>query len=487
LKQPLELANELAARSAARARLLLDPYACFAPGSESVAPVLRALVRRAAELGLALCVEESAWSEGARDPDVLRRRVDLSAFEPLVRLPDLPLPSARDLAACFAPAASEAAVADLKLLGALHARRVDLLIAAEGRLHRIAARAGLSDRVLTPGDALAWAESLSGHPSHAVVREVDARTALADPALESLLTAECDPYDPYLRARLEAGGGRVLAALEGNEPVALAVVTPSDDDDRLELQALAARDEHRGMRVLEPLVAAALALARRRGRALDALLPPHDDLPRILLEQLGFEARGRDRHGRDVLGCMPGESTLAPAPAGHAWIVPLTPAQHDRCLPEMAGLDQAQLFGLDEGQAAATLGSTLLKQLLLPPSPRAPVAGDLLVLLHGREPGRAASASLTAVARVQRVVRCNDLSELLPLTARRSGSALGALEGRLGAGGVLVVDVRLLGRLERLVPLAVLRERGIAGSVPSAPRRLDAEATSRLLPLLALS
>jgi hypothetical protein len=486
LKQPLELATELAARSAAHARLLLDPYACFAPGSEAIAPVLRALAHRAGDLGLALCVEESSWNEGARDPDVLRRRVDLSGFEPLLRLPELPLPTARDRAAYFAPATSEAAVADLQLLGALHARRVDLLVAAEGRLHRLAARAGLSDRVLTPGDALAWAECLAGNEAHVTVRELEARAALEDPALESLLVTECDPWDPYLRARLEAGGGRVLAAMSGAEALALAVVTPSDDDDRLELRALAAGEAHRGMRVFEPLVAAAIALARRRGRAIDALLPPHDDLPRILLEQLGFEARGRDRHGRDVLGCLPGELVLAPAPGGHAWIVPLTAAQHDRWLPEMAGLDQAQLLGFGGDRPAPTLGSTLLKQLLLPSSPRAPVAGDLLAVLHGREPGRAASASITAVARIQRVARCNDLAELLPLTARRPGPSLDALAARLDAGAIMVVDVRLLGRLERLVPLAVLREREVVGSVPSSLRRLDAGATARLLPLLSL-
>ncbi len=88
-------------------RLLLDPYLCFGPGTEAMAPMLTAIAARSAALGFALCVEEKSWIEAGSDPDVVRRGVDLTRFEPLTRIADLPLPSARDLKARFKPARSE--------------------------------------------------------------------------------------------------------------------------------------------------------------------------------------------------------------------------------------------------------------------------------------------------------------------------------------------------------------------------------------------
>jgi hypothetical protein len=125
-------------------RLLLDPYLCFAPGAEHHAAALAAIARDAAALGLAVCVEQASWDEAATDPDVLRRRVPLWRYEPLIKIPELPLPSSRDLAARFVPVRNEIDRADLRLLGALHARLVELLIADDGRLHRLAHRAGLA-------------------------------------------------------------------------------------------------------------------------------------------------------------------------------------------------------------------------------------------------------------------------------------------------------------------------------------------------------
>ena len=58
-------------------RLLLDPYLCFAPGTEHHAQALSAIARGAAALKLTLCVERKSWDEAATDPDVVRRRVAL--------------------------------------------------------------------------------------------------------------------------------------------------------------------------------------------------------------------------------------------------------------------------------------------------------------------------------------------------------------------------------------------------------------------------
>jgi hypothetical protein len=464
-------------------RLLLDPYLCFAPGTEHHAEALAAIARDSAALGLGLCVEQKCWDEAATDPDVLRRRVALWRFEPLLKIPELPLPSRRDLKARFVPVRNEIDRADLRLLGALHARIVELLIADDGRLHRLASRAGLGNRVLTPADALAWLDSLSGNARELAVTEVEPRAALANPALEAMLAEDCELFDPYLATRLEAAGTRVLVANDNGRPVALGVLTTESPD--LTLAAIAAADSARGSRALEPVIAAALTIARRQRIALRAFVPPHQDHVLLLLDQLGFERRGRDRHGREIFHHGIDDQAARPANGRDVWLWPLDAASHDRLVPELAGATQTELFSA--APAPHTLGSPVRKQLVCTRSAREPDAGDLLLLFHERTPDRIRSASITAAARVDRVGHATTPGELLALCAGRQGESLARLRELLDAGPVSVIDLQWLGRLARPLSVSALIEREVIGSTPSTAVRLTPERRQRIVPELALA
>ena len=465
-------ANERAAPAERGLRLLLDPYLCFGPGTEPIAPTISAIAARSAALGLALCVEEQSWTDAGSDPDLVRRGVDLSRFEPLTRIANLPLPSARDLTARFMPARSELDRTDLRLLGALHARRAELLVADDGRLHRLAKRAGLGARVVTCWDTLAWLDSLAGRPRELVVTEAELPAALADPALARMLAEDCEPFDPYLAARLEAAGSRVLVASEAGTPVALGLLVP--ETGGLSLAALASADTARGHRALEPIIAAALTTARRLRIALTAFVPPPQDHALLLLDQLGFERRGRDRHGREIF-CHPLDDAAARATAAEqAWMLPLDAASHDKLVPELAGATQ-------------TLGSPIRKQLLRTSTAREPGDGDLLLLIHQRAADRIHSASVTAAARVTRVQQARDLPELLALTAGREGASMTRQREMLDAGAVSVMDLHWLGRLARPLALSALIERGVIVSAPTGAQCLEPEALRRLAPELVLA
>ncbi len=468
-------------------RLLLDPYLCVGPGSEVHADTLFALSQGCAALGITLCVERQAWLEASRDPDVVRRRVDLSRFEPLVKLDPLGLPSERDAGALFLPARSETDVADLKLLGALHSRAAHHLVALDGRIHALAARAGFQSRVLTPADALDWLQTLQGRKHPTLLRELDPRAAAAPGTLGDLVHDECEPYDPYLRDRLEAGRGRVLASFADGEPLALGVLETGSMGEHIELVALAARETARGARVLEPIVSASLGMARRRGVPLAALLPPHDEMVLRLLEDLGFRREGRDPHGRERL-VHPAEP-LAPrlGPGNAAWVLTLDAESHDRLLPEMSGAAQAQLFAIGEDSRPQTLGSAMRKQVIVPGSARAPSPGDLLLFLHGRAPRRHASSSLTCMARVERAQECGRLQDVLALNASRPGYSLPEIQSALAEGPVTVIDASMLGRLERFVPLARLKDLDVLGAAPRGAKPLGQEAWARIAGMLALA
>lgn len=470
-----------------RTRLLLDPYLCVGPGSEVHADTLFRISQHCAALGITLCVERQAWAEAARDPDVVRRRVDLFRFEPIVKLDALAAPSPRDAGALFGEACSEANLASLKLLGALHARTADHLVALDGRIHGMAARAGLASRVLTPADALHWLEALGGGEATILLREVDPRTAAGPGPLGELIRNECEPFDPYLSDRLACGRGRVLASFSNDEPLALGVVETGPQGDGLELVALAACEAARGARVFEPIVAAALAMARRRGMPLVALLPPHEELALRLLGDLGFEPAGRDALGREQL--RHAAEPLAPQLTGDqaAWVLPLDADAHDRLLPELSGVAQAQLFAVGRDSRPQTLGSPVRKQVMLPAAARRPAPGDLLLFFHGRAARKPASASLTAIARVERVLACDALEEVLALNALRPGYTLAGILARLNDGPAMLIDATMLGRLERYVTLAWLKEREVLGSAPRALKALSPEAWQRLCERLQLA
>lgn len=470
-----------------RTRLLLDPFLCVGPGSEVHADTLFNISQQCAALGIMLCVERQAWLEASRDPDVMRRRVDLSRFEPIVKLDPLPTPTERDAGALFIPARSETDIADLKLLGALQARVVDHLVALDGRIHALAAHAGFGPRVLTPADALAWLHSLAGDVRPVVLRELDPRSMAQQPRLDRLLQDECEPFDPYLRGRLAAGHGRVLATMAGDEPLAFGVAESAADGTRLELTALAASEPARGARALEPIVAATLAMARRRGVQLAALLPPHDEMPLHLLEELGFVRGEVDPHGRVQLLHIAEPMVPQPAAGQAVWLLPLDATAHDDLLPELSGASQAQLFAVGSDSRPQTLGSPLRKQIILPVLARPPSRGDLLLLFHGRASRRQASASVTCAMRIDRVEDCVMLEDVLALNASRPGCSLPTIQARLANGPVSVLDVAMLGRLERFLPLSWLKEHGVLGAAPRGLKRLDDDAWQRLERRLALA
>lgn len=470
-----------------RIRLLLDPYLCVGPGCEAHAATLFGISQHCAALGITLCVERQAWVEAARDPDVIRRRVDLYRFEPVVKLDALAAPRDRDAAAPALPARGETAHADLKLLGALQAQVADYLIALDDRIHGLAARAGLSSRVLTPADTLDWLLALAGRERPVALRELEPRTAITLGPLRELIGEECEPCDPGLLDRLAAGRGRVFVSLVDGDPVALGIVEAGSARDRIGLTALAAAETVRGARVLEPILSAALGMARRRGVVLTALLPPRADMTLGLLAALGFRPAGAGPGGREQW--LYDAAALLPRPpaGGSAWVLPLDSAAHDQLLPEMSGASQAQLFAVGTDSRPQTLGSTVRKQIILSAGQGEPSPGDLLLFFHGRAPRRAASASLTCVARVEQTRECSLLEEVLALNAPRPGCSLAALQSRLAEGPVTVLDALMLGRLERFLPLPWLKEVDALKSAPRGLTRLPADAWTRITGRLALA
>jgi hypothetical protein len=171
-----------------------------------------------------------------------------------------------------------------------------------------------------------------------------------------------------------------------------------------------------------------------------------------------------------------------PRPAAEAsvWVLPLDPAAHDRLLPELAGASQAQLFAVGSGTRPQTLGSSLRKQVLLPAGPRQPAPGDLLLFLHGRAARRPASSSLTCVVRVERVRQCIELEDLLASNAARPGHSLAEIQSKLADGPVTVLDVLLLGRLERFLPMSWLKDQLLLTTMPRSLRKLPAGTWDRL-------
>ena len=290
-----------------------------------------------------------------------------------------------------------------------------------------------------------------------------------------MLAADCEPFDPYLRQRLEAAGTRVLVANDNGRPVALGVLT--NEAEGLALAALATSDASRGHRTIEPVVAAALTIARRQRSALRAYVPPHEDHVLLLLDQLGFERkRARPpwpervppsaRRARGATGA--GSRSLAAA-ARRGEPRPAR-ARTRRPYPDRTLLGDAR---------AAHARQPGPQQLLRPRIAREPAAGDLLLLFHARTPERIRSASVTAAARVIRVGHATTLGELLAQCASYQGDSLAACANCWTPGPVTVLDLQWLGRFARPLSVSALIEREVVTSAPESalplsPQRLPA-------------
>jgi len=464
-------------------RLLVDTYACLGPGGADLIPPLVRLVGGCDAAGITMCVDSAAWKEAEQDPDIRRRGVDLTAFAGVHRLNALSMPTSRDLSSRFVPVRNETDAADLRLLGALHARIADVLVTQDARLRRLADRAGIGARVLTLAEALAWVRRLQGQPAEFRVREAQPTAVLADPLLDELLAQECEVFDPYLRATLGENRGRALIATDDDRAIGFAFLLPGTGGPQLEMQALAVEPSSLGSRPIEAMILAARALARRRDSDLHVLLPPHADFALLQLEQLGFERRGQDRHGRARLVDCPA-GPLAEA-HGH-WMMHLDPVAHAALLPEIGGLAQQQLFAEDESRAG-WLASGVRRQIAVPRQAREPARDDMVFAMHGRADSLAASRAVTAVLVVEQVVRCDNATELMIACCRYGTLQASEIPGLLADGGATVLTLRMVGRLEHPIPFARLRQLGLVRSLPHVLRRLERPAVARLLPLLTLS
>lgn len=471
-----------AVRPQAAPRLLLDIYTCLGPGGDALVPLVRTLAAACVPAGLVLCVDGAAWAEAAHDPDIRRRGIDLATFRPITQLPALPLPSSRDLGTRFMPVRSEADLADVRLLGALHSRQVDILVSQEPRIHRLAERAGLAARVLTLAEALRWTDTLQDRDWKLSITEVESGRILDDPALDELLTQECDGYDPYLRTTLAENRGRALLVSIDGRDCGFAVLQPAAGGPQLEIVAIGVQPGRLCATSLESMIAMARSIAQRRDSELHVLLPPHSDFHAQVVEQLGFERRGTDRHGRNRFVDVAHDGN---AGSRAHWMLHLEPAAHAALLPEVGGLAQQQLF---DGAASAAgvhmLGTR--RQTTLPRQAREPLPGDVVFTMHGRADSLAASRALTAVLSVEQVTHCDDAVELMIATARRGTLRSADIPALLSGGGATVLTLRMLGRIEHPVPFGRLKQLGLVRSLPHALRRLEPTAVARIAPSLKL-
>jgi N-acetylglutamate synthase-like GNAT family acetyltransferase len=325
-------------------------------------------------------------------------------------------------------------------------------------------------------------ETLQGRQWRVTVTEAEPVRILEDPALDDLLAQECDGHDPYLRTTLAENRGRALLAEVDGGICGLAALQPAAAGPQLEVVALGVNPARLGALMIESLIAASRRVARRRDSELHVLLPPHADFTALVIEQLGFERRGADRHGRarfvDV--AVDGMSGI------HAhWMLHLEPAAHAALLPEVGGLAQQHLFeGGDATAGAHSLG--IRRQAALPRQSRDPVPGDLIFTMHGRADSLAASRALTAVLAVEGVIHCDDPVDLKVTMARRGSLQAAEIPALLSGGSATVLTLRMLGRLEHPVPFARLKQVGLVRSLPHALRRLEPTAVARIAPSLKL-
>src|ERR1700738_1655457 len=113
-------------------------------------------VRKAAENDIKIFVHEASKKDIERDKNLARRKSTLSKIAKFPTLRKVATPNVSQLAAKYGPLGKANDVIDATLLDAIANNIVDLLVTEDDGLHRRARRVGISDRVFTVAEALAW-------------------------------------------------------------------------------------------------------------------------------------------------------------------------------------------------------------------------------------------------------------------------------------------------------------------------------------------
>jgi len=443
------------------------------------------LLRSIEAAGYQLFIHPDIRADISRDRDDARRRLRELLLKKYLPLPDPPpTPDGWEQQLGRPPTGSNDWVDD-RLLAAVRANAVNVLVTEDRRIHRKAERVGLRHRVATIGDALALVQGLRAsfaQPPPAVEFTYAHNVDVEDPFFDSL-RADYPPFDKWLRGCQEQHRQCWVIRAEGRRLAALCLIKDEQNTVGLEgkilkLCTFKVAPEHRGRRLGELLLKSAFAhaFANKHDAIYVTAFEKQEELIN-LFEDFGFQEHGRNERGELVLVKhlrQTTDSSLSPLefhvrygpPAMRltepAFVVPIEPRFHHLLFPDA----DAQL-GLQAG--SHPFGNGLRKAYLC----RAPIRqiGPGAPLLFYLSQSKSA---VTVIGVAEETVVSRDAEEIASAVGKRTVYSMRDIEKFCSSSEVLAILFRQAMRVEpRPITLTELVQNGVLRAAPQSIVRVQ--------------
>jgi ribosomal protein S18 acetylase RimI-like enzyme/predicted nucleic acid-binding protein len=471
------------------------------------------LVRVAYEHGVQVFVHEVSIEDINRDKNKTRRDATLSKIKKFQQLKGVASPGESELKKLYGDLKKPNDVVDAKLLHAVSRTVADFLITEDDGLHRRAKKSGLSDRVMTVADALAWLKQ-SFEPDTVFLPAVEEVKAHAldfrDPIFDGLRSDYGTFFDTWTgkcvnehRDCWVVKDGDALAAvvIRKNEPRAEADVT-KPGDKILKICTFKVSEDYRGQKLGEQLLKQIFWHAQRNNYDLMYLTAKdkQDTLIR-LLEDYGFERTREIADGEGVfekavgkgrLVLASGENALSAArknyprfydgPKVSKFVIPIWPSYHKKLFPEVDMLPEN--VGTTQG---AIPGNTIRKVYICHSKIKKVDPGDVVFFYMTKRGSQSPRIqSITSIGIVENVRHTSDVDEVRRWTAKRSVFSDHDLQNWVAGKELMVIDFLLIGHIVPSLPLRLLVSEGVLNSWSQSISEIPEQRYGKLKPLLNL-
>jgi GNAT superfamily N-acetyltransferase len=453
--------------------------------------------RLTATYGWKVLVHPASFEDIQRDRNTGRREIVLSKLAKYPRLEKPAAPTPAFLNALDANP-SEQDACDNRLLYAVAANAVDLLVTEDRGIHAKAKRLELNERIYYVTQCLTLIEHLHGERKRtppAVHRESMHALSLSDPFF-STLRADYRGFDEWFATKARKGRECWLVSKPEGGIAALCIFNRERDPketplkgDWLKLCTFKVAPEFSGNKLGELLLKTAFGHCAQNkivGTFVTAY-PKHKALIGLFSE-FGFQNVARLSDGELVLAkdfdAPPMENMLAADPVAfntlfyphylrgeriQKFIVPVIPAYHSMLFPEWT-MQQA-LF-----PSIAPVSNAIRKAYLCHASTNQVKEGDLVFFYRSQD-----AKAVTTVAVVEKTLRSSDPLQLAAFVGKRTVYALTEIEAMCARRSVLAIMFRQCQHATRAVAFKKLRTEKIINNHVETITAISQESAAKLL------
>lgn len=373
---------------------------------------------------------------------------------------------------------------DLHLLSTVDSQAVHYLVSDDDRLLRKAARAGLSDVVLSVADGVALLRGLFDQqpPGLPLVQAVKAYELDLDDPIWASFRLDYSGFDIWIKnCRAEGREARAIRAVGASEYAGIAILKPEDalpsgrKGKTLKICSFKISERYSGRRYGELLLKSVLEYcALNRYEALHVEVLEKYGALIGFLEEFGFVDRGlkqsrTDEHHLEKMLVFTAEElnklnpfefhvrfgppALAFEPE-RCFVVPIQPKYHRKLFPEFAQREQPQqaLFSVDY-----PFGNSLRKAYLTRSGNRQLRSGDTLLFYRSTE-----NQLIAIVGVVEDTVASKDPAVIATAVGNRTVYSLDEIEGMTKGREILAILFRQARMLDNPISyLELLEERAV--------------------------